>query len=235
MGNKYRRRLFAASVTLGVFASLLFAVNLTPTSAAIGTKNVQQSVDVKSCQACHGSSGISKNASVPNIAGQKLEYLVAQLKAFKSKDRKNDLMSAIAAQLSDADMRSLAQYWSSRPSTPAEADAHASGPAIPSRMTFPANFPDGFTLYQTVTDEGSITKRYANAVAIKAVRAGQGLPDGSVVIGVNYEAKKDASGAVVAGAVKSYAAMESRAGWGDAIPLLLRNGNWDYAVFNGEK
>jgi hypothetical protein len=25
--------------------------------------------------------------------------------------------------------------------------------------------------------------------------------------------------------------MESRAGWGDAIPVLLRNGDWDYALF----
>ena len=28
-----------------------------------------------------------------------------------------------------------------------------------------------------------------------------------------------------------YTAMASGAGWGDAIPEMLRNGNWHYAVF----
>ena len=99
-------------------------------------------------------------------------------------------------------------------------------------MTFPSNFPAGFTVYQTLIDEGTITKRYANDVAFKAARDGKPLPDGSIIIGVTYDAKKDASGAVVAGAVKSYAGMESRAGLGVGIPTLLRNENWDYAVFN---
>jgi hypothetical protein len=29
--------------------------------------------------------------------------------------------------------------------------------------------------------------------------------------------------------------MESRAGWGDSIPILLRNGNSEFAFFNGER
>ena len=27
--------------------------------------------------------------------------------------------------------------------------------------------------------------------------------------------------------------MESRSGWGDAVPELLRNGDWRYALFDG--
>jgi len=32
-----------------------------------------------------------------------------------------------------------------------------------------------------------------------------------------------------------YAGMESRAGWGAGIPALLRNGNWDFAVFDAQR
>ena len=65
------------------------------------------------CAACHGGAGISPNAIWPNLAGQKEEYLVAQLKAFKSGERKNAQMSAMAAGLSEEDMANLAAYYSS--------------------------------------------------------------------------------------------------------------------------
>ena len=234
MSKGFGRRLIAAIVVLAVEMVLLVMIALTPTGAAVELQVPSAPANVEACQACHGISGISKNPNIPNLAGQKAEYLVTQLKAFKSKDRKSDFMAVIAGQLSDADMQSLAKYWSSLPATPAEA-ARQTGPAIPSRMTFPSGFPAGFTLYDTATEDGTMSKRYANAIAIQAARAGQTLPDGSIIVVVNHEAKKDASGAVVAGAVKSYTGMESRAGWGDSIPSLVRNGNWDYALFNAEK
>src|ERR1700761_7935816 len=57
------------------------------------------------CQSCHGKDGVSASPGIPNLAGQKANYLVAQLKAFKAGDRKNDLMKAMASQLSDTDMQ----------------------------------------------------------------------------------------------------------------------------------
>lgn len=184
-------------------------------------------VDVTACQACHGDSGISRNPRVPNLAGQQQAYLAAQLQAFKAGTRRNDAMQAIAGQLSDAEINALAAYWHSQPAS--ATDAHgtttaAAGPAIPSRMTFPANFPTGFTSYERVPGEGGATaERYANAVALAAARANRPLPDGSVIVVVN----RDASGAAT-----SYAAMASQAGWGETVPALLRNGNWDFAVFD---
>jgi cytochrome c553 len=64
------------------------------------------------CAACHGNSGTSVNPEWPNLAGQNDDYLVNSLKAFKSEARKNDLMSPMAAGLSDADMRNVAAYFS---------------------------------------------------------------------------------------------------------------------------
>ena len=188
---------------------------------------------VDACKACHGPQGISRNPTFPNLAGQKAGYLEAQLKAFKAKERKNDFMNPIAAQLNDADIHAFALFWSSLPATPS-ADPSSAGPAVPSRMTMPANFPTGFTAYQTQREEGTITKRFANSIAWKAAKTNQPLPSGSILLQVSYEVEKDSAGKEVAGAVQSYSAMESRAGWGRTIPLLLRNGDWDYALFSAD-
>lgn len=64
------------------------------------------------CAACHGAEGISPGPNWPNLAGQKKEYLIKQLKAFKSGERKDPLMTGQAALLSDADVEELAKYFS---------------------------------------------------------------------------------------------------------------------------
>jgi len=178
---------------------------------------------VAACKACHGPQGISRNPTFPNLAGQKAEYLEVQLKAFKARDRKNDFMNAIAAQLSEGDIHEFALFWSSLPATPADA-ALPAGPAVPSRMTLPVGFPAGFTVYQTENEGDTTTRRYANSIAWRAAKARQPLPSGSILLQVSYKA----------GAIESYSAMESRAGWGKTIPDLLRNGDWDYALFSAD-
>jgi cytochrome c553 len=187
---------------------------------------------VEACKACHGPVGVSLNPTIPNLAGQKPAYLESQLKAFHSKERRNDLMNAVAAQLNDADMHALAAFWSSLPAIPSDASGKAPvSAAIHSRMEFPQNFPAGFTVYQTVIEDGVMTKRYVNSVAWESARAGRKLPNGSVLLQVSYQVQQDAAGKEIAGAVQSYSGMESRNNWGRDIPLLLRNENWDYALF----
>ena len=70
------------------------------------------------CVACHGIAGNSTNPEWPKLAGQGAPFVYAQLKAFKSGERNNALMSAQAANLSDQDMRDLAAYYASVPATP---------------------------------------------------------------------------------------------------------------------
>ena len=65
------------------------------------------------CAACHGAAGISPNPLWPNLAGQKDQYMMKQLKAFKDGTRKDPLMSGQAAALTDADIENLAAYFSS--------------------------------------------------------------------------------------------------------------------------
>ncbi|MGZ8135769.1 MAG: c-type cytochrome [Methylococcaceae bacterium] len=64
------------------------------------------------CLGCHGSSA-EGNGQFPRLAGQHPEYLVAQLKSFKENKRQNGQMQAIAANLSENDMKELAAYFGS--------------------------------------------------------------------------------------------------------------------------
>jgi cytochrome c553 len=63
------------------------------------------------CAACHGADGNSTNALWPNLAGQHAAYLVKQMKAFKSGERKDPVMSPMAAPLSEQDMENLAAFY----------------------------------------------------------------------------------------------------------------------------
>ena len=65
------------------------------------------------CAACHGNNGISMITTYPNLAGQKEQYLVLQMKAFRDGERKNMVMSAMARGLSDTDIINLSAYYAS--------------------------------------------------------------------------------------------------------------------------
>lgn len=65
------------------------------------------------CAGCHGGNGISMVPMYPNLAGQKEQYLVKQLKAFRDGTRTDPTMSAMAKPLSDADIDNLAAYFAS--------------------------------------------------------------------------------------------------------------------------
>ncbi|NIR62015.1 MAG: cytochrome c [Gammaproteobacteria bacterium] len=65
------------------------------------------------CAGCHGPKGVSNNPEWPNLAGQKEQYLIKQVKAFRDGERSNNLMSPMAKGLSDQDIENLAAYYSS--------------------------------------------------------------------------------------------------------------------------
>lgn len=68
------------------------------------------------CIQCHGP-GLAGQDSVPRIAGQKIEYLRAQLRAFRAGNR-GDIdgnMTSAVSKLSDGDIEILADYASGLP------------------------------------------------------------------------------------------------------------------------
>jgi cytochrome c553 len=65
------------------------------------------------CAACHGPNGHAVAPETPNLAGQDEDYLVQQLKDFRSGARQNETMSVIAKPLGDTEIANLAEYFSS--------------------------------------------------------------------------------------------------------------------------
>ena len=66
------------------------------------------------CAACHGANGISMNPMWPNLAGQKEQYLVKQIKAFRDGTRTDVTMAPMVAALSDEDIANLAAYFAAQ-------------------------------------------------------------------------------------------------------------------------
>ena len=67
------------------------------------------------CAKCHGETGISKKANVPNLIGFEPKYLVEAMKAYKSDDRKiekaDEEMTKALASLSDQQLEQVALYY----------------------------------------------------------------------------------------------------------------------------
>lgn len=66
------------------------------------------------CASCHGPTGISMSPLWPNLAGQKEQYLIKQIKAFRDGTRQDPMMAPMVAALTDTDIENLAAYYSSQ-------------------------------------------------------------------------------------------------------------------------
>lgn len=68
---------------------------------------------IAACASCHGPNGAGMPAQFPRLYGQHAEYIEAQLKAFRSGARANDLngsMRGVAGRLSDREISAVADY-----------------------------------------------------------------------------------------------------------------------------
>jgi cytochrome c553 len=79
---------------------------------------------VYQCQGCHGipdwKTAFPEVYRVPKLGGQKPDYIVSALKAYKGGERDFATMRAIAAELSEQDMQDIAAYYGASNVTTAE-------------------------------------------------------------------------------------------------------------------
>ncbi|WP_078118139.1 c-type cytochrome [Thiosocius teredinicola] len=115
---------------------LLLMVSLASV-AALGTAHAAGDAEAgktksATCMACHGTDGNSAAPNFPKIAGQHPDYIVKQLKEFKSGERKDATMNGMAAALSDQDMEDLAAFYSKQKATEGQAaeDKVAAGETV---------------------------------------------------------------------------------------------------------
>lgn len=64
------------------------------------------------CVSCHGADGISVLLDAPNLAGEVNIYIDTQLKAFRLGKRQHDIMSGIASEMTDLEIREVADWYS---------------------------------------------------------------------------------------------------------------------------
>ena len=118
--------------------------------------------------------------------------------------------------------------------------------AGPDKIRFPEGYRDSFTAYATVNradERKQVVKIFANDKALESAKDGAPLDSGSVLVMEVYKAKLDAAGNPVVGSdgffepadMAAIAVMESREGWGAEYPEEMRNGTWEYALFDAKR
>src|ERR1051326_1433454 len=118
-------RALAIAALIGLWAGQAFAQDA----------KKAQGIAAQVCAACHAADGNSIAPTNPKIAGQFPEYLNKQLRDFKGqggKDpaRKNPIMAGMVANLSETDMKALADYYAGqklKPALAADKDLAAAG------------------------------------------------------------------------------------------------------------
>ena len=99
------------------FAAPVFANDAKP-AAAKPDLGKGEEIATKVCGACHAFDGNRGLTANPILQGQHPEYLVKQLKDFKSGVRANAVMKGFASTLSDEDMRNVAAFYASKTAKP---------------------------------------------------------------------------------------------------------------------
>ena len=92
---------------VALVAALVLALPALAQDARLGRQKAQ------ACVVCHGANGLSAQPDAPNLAGQPALYLRAQLRAYRSGERRHEVMAVMARPLSDEDIANLAAWFSS--------------------------------------------------------------------------------------------------------------------------
>jgi cytochrome c553 len=84
---------------------------------AISAAHAADEIEAKGllCAACHGDRGVPTDLkTTPVIWGQEQSYLMKQLRDFRNGERNSAIMSPIAKDLTEGDLREIAAYFASK-------------------------------------------------------------------------------------------------------------------------
>ncbi len=227
-----------------LLATLLFSLGLPGLALAADVAAGKAKVDMV-CAACHGANGVSVSDTIPNLAGQKTAYLENQLKAMKEGTRKNAIMNAIASQLSTDEIANVAAFFAAQTGASSTAKSALLPNLTKSNMSFPADYPQAYTKYHTINFPATKQVRYylANPAAVAAAKEGREVGNGAYLMVEVHAAKLDADkkpivgadGYYVADKLMFYTAMARESDWGQDIPDMLRNAEWNYSAYTVAK
>lgn len=90
---------------------LIPATGLFMVSAFAGGSEAGKAKAQAQCQTCHGMDGKATIPMAANLSGQQKQYLIAQLKAYRSGKRRHEQMSIISKMLTDDDIENVAEWY----------------------------------------------------------------------------------------------------------------------------
>jgi cytochrome c553 len=97
-------------------ATLAFAALLVPVAGLLSHARAQDIAErLELCATCHGEAGLPQEPDTPIIWGQSYYYLYVQLKDYAAGRRANEIMEAIAADMTKEEMQALARHFSEQP------------------------------------------------------------------------------------------------------------------------
>jgi cytochrome c553 len=86
-----------------------------PAFAQAQRKPLPAPPQIEACAPCHGIDGIARDVEVPHLAGQNVVYLLNQLRAFHTGQRKHKEMNYMSRRMTEQEMESLADYYGALP------------------------------------------------------------------------------------------------------------------------
>jgi len=102
-----------------MFTRLFSMVFVSGIALSVSAAAVHAADDIEAkaqvCAACHGQNGVPTDPkTIPIIWGQQVSYLVKELHDYRSGDRDNPIMSPIAKDLAQEDLRKIAVYFAAK-------------------------------------------------------------------------------------------------------------------------
>ena len=82
------------------------------------------------CRTCHGLDGYARIPIAPHIGGEPAAYIARQLTAFREGDREHEMMSVVAAALSDQQIADVAAWYSGHVPTATLSEDPADAPEL---------------------------------------------------------------------------------------------------------
>jgi len=107
------------STALGAACAAILALGAAPSVSAQDANHARNLA--AACFTCHGTDGHSAGGIPPSIAGQNRDYLLQQMRDFKSGKRPATIMHQQAKGYTDAELQALAAYFAgvkAAPTTP---------------------------------------------------------------------------------------------------------------------
>jgi cytochrome c553 len=109
------------------YSILAIAIGLAALPPAHAADDIEAKVQV--CAGCHGPNGVSADPkTIPTIWGQQQSYLMKQLRDYRNGERASAIMSPIARNLDEGDLRKIAAYFAAKPWPAKRASAKAPAP-----------------------------------------------------------------------------------------------------------